>query len=502
MEAFTIVRSLPYGDEMFTIAEILTILHETRETETITLVAELQLPNCPQQSLLRPETWKAIESLRRAIEDIRAVVRSVSLATRSLALNRAQGKLVKVLDIKALPEVERELILEIVQSWLNLLVNLAGSVGAVETTQPVRNPYVIGDPVEGRLFVGREDILRELEELWIHNQHLQSVVLYGHRRMGKTSILRNIATHSGSEVRVIYVNLQGLSSIARGVGEVFLAICDEIADALNLPRPDDAELLELPQRTFERYLKQVLKQIDKKGLIIALDEFETLEALIEAGQIPADFMGFLRSLVQMSPQLAFAFAGLHTLEEMTADYFQPFFASVIPIRVGFLKPAATRQLLVNPSEDFPLDYTPEARDRVQSLTAGQPFLVQLVGFQLVRRYNDRVFEEGRKQNPCFEVEDVDAAINPEFFQRGRYYFEGVWKAAQDAAGQQAILQVLAPHPEGLREEDLRSALGVEVEDWERTLQDLQRHDVIEKRGGRWRIAIELFRRWVRRSLEI
>ncbi|MDY6784871.1 MAG: ATP-binding protein [Cyanobacteriota bacterium] len=358
--------------------------------------------------------------------------------------------------------------------------------------------------LEGSLFVGREDILRELEEFWIHNQHLQSVVLYGHRRMGKTSILRNIATHSGSEVRVIYVNLQRLGSISQGVDEVLMAISDEIADALDISRLDDAELIDgqgnpalTPQRAFERYLKQVLKQTDKKGLIIALDEFETLENLIEGGQIPSEFMGFLRGLAQMSPQLAFAFAGLHTLEEMTADYFQPFFASVIPIRVGFLKPAATHQLLANPSEDFPLDYTPEARDRVHSLTAGQPFLVQLVGFQLVRRYNDRVFTEGRKQNPRFEVYDVDGAINPEFFQRGRYYFEGVWnQAAQGAAGQQAILQALAPHPEGLREEALRSALGIQLSDWEGALKDLQRHDVIAEREGCWRIAVELFRRWV------
>jgi hypothetical protein len=212
--------------------------------------------------------------------------------------------------------------------------------------------------------------------------------------MGKTSILLNAANCSGSGVKVAYVNLLRLGDSPQGVGEVLMAISDAISDAVGCTPPSDADLLNLPYRTFERYLKQVVEALHAtslQGLIVALDEFEKIEELIEAEKIPKDFMGYLRGLVQMSSKVAFAFAGLHTLEEMTADYFQPFFASVIPIHVGFLQPGATRQILANPDEEFPLDYTPEALDQIYALTAGQPYLVQLVGFQLVRRYNDFVF---------------------------------------------------------------------------------------------------------------
>ncbi len=61
----------------------------------------------------------------------------------------------------------------------------------------------------------------------------------------------------------------------------------------------------------------------------------------------------LRTQVQASPRIAFAFAGLHTLEEMTEDYFQPFFASIIPLPVSFLSRGSTAQLLANP--DVKLD---------------------------------------------------------------------------------------------------------------------------------------------------
>ncbi|NEP75630.1 MAG: ATP-binding protein [Okeania sp. SIO2G4] len=186
----------------------------------------------------------------------------------------------------------------------------------MSTTKPIENPYVIGDPVEENLSVGREDIMRQLKELWVMNSQLKSVVLYSHRRMGKTSILRNVANCSGSDIQVVYVNFQGLGAISEGMGEVFLAIGDEISAALSFPPPDTDEFLRLPQRTFKLYLKQAIQKLENKGLIIALDEFEEIENLINAQQLPPNFMAVLRGFVQMSPKIAFAFAGLHALEEM------------------------------------------------------------------------------------------------------------------------------------------------------------------------------------------
>lgn len=508
MKAFAVVRSLLYGEEMFILAQTLAAFHDAKELATI---VTLQVPAFPKEPLLRSATWETLTSLRRVVEDVHVVQGSASRSARAFALNRALGELIDIADNKAetLPRAERGLITDIARTWAVNLLLLTAEVGEISITKPVTNPYVVGDPVEGNLFVGREDILRQLEELWVMGHQLQSVVLYGHRRMGKTSILLNAANCSGSGVKVAYVNLLRLGDSPQGVGEVLMAITDAISEAVGCTPPSDTDLLNLPYRTFERYLKQVEAHLSG-GLIVALDEFEKIEELIEAEKIPKDFMGYLRGLVQMSSKVAFAFAGLHTLEEMTADYFQPFFASVIPIHVDFLQPGATRQILANPDEDFPLDYTPEALDQIYALTAGQPYLVQLVGFQLVRRYNDFVFEQGRPRNPVFTVEDVEAVINdPEFFKRGRYYFDGVWgQAARGASGQQAILKALAPHPdpEGLSLDELRTQLdgivGVNGRSplQEETLQDalktLMRHDVIREREGCWQIIVELFRRWV------
>ena len=143
-------------------------------------------------------------------------------------------------------------------------------------------------------------------------------------------------------------------------------------------------------------------------------------------------------------------------------------------------------------------YTREALDQIYALTHGQPYLVQLVGFQLVRRYNDHVFEQRHPRNPVFTVQDVEAVINDsEFFKRGRYYFDGVWgQAARGASSQQAIIKTLASHPQGLSPSALALATNMDEATLQSGLKNLKRHDVVEETEGRWRIIVELFRRWV------
>ncbi|MFN6097201.1 MAG: AAA family ATPase, partial [Dolichospermum sp.] len=497
VQAFEVVRSLLYGEEMYILAITLTVF---KYVENLDSIPNLQIPIFPTSGLLRPITWETLDRFVKVIEDIKIINGSFSRVSRSSALNRALGELTTILNTAdTLPKAEKELIIDIAKNWQQQLLQITGEVGETVITKPVNNPYVIGDPIMGNLFIGREDIIRQLEELWLRSYQLQSVVIYGHRRMGKTSILRNAANSLDNQVKVAYVNLLKLGDVTQGVGEVLMAISDEIYQVVNIERPNDDDLLKLPELTFNRYFKKVIKNLSG-GLIIAIDEFEKIEELIKAGKISPDFMGFLRGLVQEDSQVAFAFAGLHTLDEMTADYFHPFFGSVINIRVGFLSRGATGQILANPAiEDFLLDYTPEALDKIYDLTYGQPYLVQLVGFHLVRLYNDFIFEQGRNRDPVFTVEDVDAIVTkPEFFQRGSNYFNGVWGQAGENNDhtQQIILTHLAKYPQGLNVNDLVELTGINETDLHKALETLKRHDVVVENQGRWKIIVELFRRWV------
>lgn len=496
VNAFQKIRFLPYGDEIFLITQI---LKECVNADELATISYLNINTIFSEPMLRKATCEVIISLEKVIEEVRIIQSSVSKPSKNSALNRALGELKTIQDnLDSLPDAEKYIVKYIVGNWQNSLLKVASKIGELSINKTLLNPYIIGDPVQGMLFVGREEIMRQLEEVWISKQKLQSVVIFGHRRMGKTSILRNISTRLDSKVKLAYVNLLTVGNNIQGVGEVLMAIADSLSDTLQIPPPDDDSLINLPYRTFERYLKQIETQLGDTGLIIALDEFEQIEELIKGDRIPKDFMGVLRGMVQMSPKIAFALAGLHTLEEMTEDYFNPFFASIIPIRVSFLERATCRYLLANPSEDFPLDYKPDALDYIYDLTAGQPYLVQLIGFLLVRRYNDQVFELGNNRDPMFTIADVDGIINqPEFYQNGRYYFTGVWQqAGEGSPGQQQIIKAIAPHPTGLDFNTLKTVTNLDSNSLQNALDTLSRHDVIQEIDHHWQIIVELFRRWV------
>jgi tetratricopeptide (TPR) repeat protein len=356
------------------------------------------------------------------------------------------------------------------------------------------NPYIIGPPVEGGLFVGRKDILRQLAEMWIPGQKLQSVCLFGHRRMGKTSILLNLAAYLGAKPRVAYLDCQ---SMIGSTADILATLCNAIAAAVEIPPPPSGFFDSEPYAQFQVYWGQVNQGLADRGLIVALDEMEYFLSLIADGSLAPGLLGYLRALDSESTNVAFVFAGLHTLEEMTASYEHPFFASFIPIHVGFLDLEDIRQLLTTTAEGYPWSYAPEAIQRIHELTAGQPFLVQLLGFRLVRHYN-RDSVRASTPDPTFILRHVELVINHrDLYVTGEYYFTGVWgQAASGAEGQQAILRTLAAHPDGLALSALEHATDLSRATVEDALDTLQHHDVVREARDRWTIIVELFRRWV------
>ncbi|MGK7956350.1 MAG: AAA-like domain-containing protein [Crocosphaera sp.] len=501
--AFQVTRSLLYGKEMYLLSAILTRLDEA---ETVQAVVNINLPNFPQTPYLRPNTWQVIRQFQTIISNVQEVEQGTTIVRRSTALNRAIGDLRTIIERgsketkidKFLPEAERDLIINIAKQWKSSLETIATEVGDITINEPITSPYVIGDPVFGQLFIGRDDILRELKELWTNATQVQSVILYGHRRMGKTSILRNINTCLDGNIKLAYLNLQSLGEMTQGTAEIVMAMSDEISEVLDISAPNDADFLESPELTFRRFLKRIEKEMTDKGLIIALDEFETLESLIEEKKISKKFMEILRTWVQMSPKIAFIFAGLHTLEEMSSDYFHPFYASFSRnILVSFLSKPATNQLLEAPNENFTLQYSTEALEKIYNLTNGQPYLVNLIGFYLIRRFNDSRFNQKKKTDNKLTLEDVEAIINANFFKQGSYYFHGIWSQAEKLPfGQQEIIKLLAPYQQGLTmTELLEKTTFTELEIGD-ILKSLKRHDVIEEKDDKYTIIVELFRQWV------
>lgn len=166
------------------------------------------------------------------------------------------------------------------------------------------------------------------------------------------------------------------------------------------------------------------------------------------------------------------------------------------------------------------------------LTHGQPYLVQLICHGLMTRFNRQMFEEnaeftfpitfpvsfGRERR--FTLADVEAVIaTPEFYRDGDAYFTGVWVQAErsEPPGQTAVLRVLAKptkfgsgtkYGRGVygggqhtTTEEIAQETGLALENVQRALETLARHDVVMQEDGRWKFTVELMRRWVAQSVK-
>ena len=72
------------------------------------------------------------------------------------------------------------------------------------------NPYIAGNPVgDSPAFVGRDDVVRDVLRVLRRPQD-NAIVLYGQRRIGKTSILQHLRVQLPEEgpYRPVYFDLQ------------------------------------------------------------------------------------------------------------------------------------------------------------------------------------------------------------------------------------------------------------------------------------------------------
>ena len=465
----------------------------------------------PADTAVRPTVLCALADLGAVGKEVANYQAASSRVNKFAALGRAANAL-DYLDNNIVAEVvtpEKALLRRVIRQWRPLVSEASGRLGRAEILGSVANPYMAGNPVTGQIFVGREDIFRHLETLWQNKEERDSVVLYGHRRMGKTSILRNLPTHLHLTQPIIVVdfNMQGVGRV-ENTGDLLYSLALILYDSISavaqeqLEEPDEELFMaHNPYTAFKRFLKQLDGVREGQLFIIAIDEFELIEELIEEKLLDRELLGFWRYLIYTYKWFIIAFAGLHTLKEMTEDYWNPLY-TIKTIPVSFLSEAAAKLLIEQPSPDFDIDYAPNAVERIIKLTNGQPYLVQLVGHILVSRFNYQTSDEESERERRFTVVDVETAIDsPEFYQDGNAYFNGVWVQAENSepAGQIAILKALS-HT-GLSFTEIAVRTDLDPRQVQAALETLTRHDVVkQEKNGQYVYTVELMRRWVARRI--
>lgn len=357
------------------------------------------------------------------------------------------------------------------------------------------NPYIAGNPVGGsEAFVGRTDILRTVLRV-LKNPGENAIVLYGQRRIGKTSVLLELMRRLPQEgpYQPIYFDLQDKAVLP--LSTVLRELMQRIASAVGVGVPvptitDDV----LPEQFQETFLDAVLQQLPPaSSLVLLFDEFDVLDNPGE-GQAGTEFFPYLRNLLTLSPRLQFCFVIGRRPEDLSS-FTLSVFKGIKAEPISLLTANDTAALVRLSEQKGSLRWTEDAIAQVYALTGGHPFLTQ----QLCQELWETAWQDDSPETPLITLATIDAAINPTL-RSAMNALEWLWDGLRPA--QRIVAAALAEAgPESIDQEELEGRLqqsGVriligELQDAPRTLQDW---DLLEPGKAGYRFRVELLRRWI------
>ncbi len=528
-------RELPHGEEFY---QSLRLIEAGLRCESLQTIAKLRKEFDPLFEIndpLRPPIIATFRHLRDAAVDAAAFLTTAHENTRHNALLKAKDALNEALGMTlrlyepehslSIYEPERLLMMEVIHHWLWMFDNEGKRVTAQVEVKALPNPYVAGRPIrpeDGPLFAGRRDEMKQIEEKL---QTGVGLVIWGQRRIGKTSILLHLRERMPHDLLPVYLNLQLL--MANTTGGFLYAVARESAKQLSgqlrgtvpgagatgplpmgahsestgslplsvLNLPSAEEFNREPYLSFNHLLEEVAARLQPgQRVLLSFDEFEELEQRVKDGKIEKEIFTYLRGVTQTGRGFALMFAGLHTLEEMTHDYWNPFFQSVQTIRIGYLSELDAEQLIRDPIEQFPLNYELEAINRITQVTRSHPYLTQSLCHNLINRLNDPLHRSQKATR-----EDVDAVLERTLESSGYYFDDYVW--GWSSADEQLALSLLAEAEDDAAFSVVEKHLGREAA-LEATRKLVAREILAERTATGelvFRFQIPLARMWVRRT---
>ncbi len=321
------------------------------------------------------------------------------------------------------------------------------------------NPYVAGNAVGGSdAFVGREDVIRAVVRALAEPQN-QGLVLYGQRRIGKTSILQHLAATlpARSGHRPVYFDLQ--DKAASSLDEVLADLACEIAEALGLPDPAPGTDVEAWFR--DAWLPQILGALPEGvSLVVLFDEFDVLVD-VQAKQAAAALFPYLRKLLEKNaPRLRAVFVFGRNIDDLE-NVAHALFKGIPSWQVSLLGRKDAEALIRLSEANGTVAWSEEAVGAAWGLTHGHPLLLQaLCGQVWVHAREDRPPEDATRP---VSAEEVEAAVEPTL-SSSRNAFEWLWRGLPP--GTRVVAAALAQAgPEAVEEEALHQVLrenGVRV----------------------------------------
>jgi hypothetical protein len=269
------------------------------------------------------------------------------------------------------------------------------------------NPYVAGAPVhDEEMFFGRKELVDRI----LQTVHNNSLLIYGERRIGKTSIQHQLKKRLGElddplyEFYPVYVDLQGVpeTQFFRTIAE---DLFQELAPVLDGLRPAGDTAGDYSYRDFVGDVRAVLKVLGNRTpknvrLVLLMDEVD------ELNDYDPRINQKLRSLFMknFAENLVTVVSGVEIKKTWEKEG-SPWYNFFEEIEVEPFSPGEARELIERPiSGMFRIDA--DVADRIIALTGARPYLIQKFCIALVTRLH-------RQRRRRITIADVEAVAQTE-----------------------------------------------------------------------------------------
>ncbi|MEN8217780.1 MAG: ATP-binding protein, partial [Pseudomonadota bacterium] len=444
-------------------------------------------------------TGKFDDKLSNYLSELGQISRNVKLALEIENDYEQRQRLEQVTE--ALGELLRNLALstdsQILRLWTiaeNWRQSIAESIRKltelIESKREIDNPYITGRPLmiqSKALFVGRREISTRID-LLLRNQYSSPILIYGQRRVGKTSLLNFFSELLSDHYVPLFVDLQGPVSGAANHSDFFYTISRAMIKSaretrqLDLPPLSRETLQDDPFGQFDEWLDNV--EDCGRTVLLTFDEFEALDQAFQKKRLDKDLiLGMFRHIIQHRPRFKIVIAGAYRLEAYPdwANYLN----NIETLKLSYLQENEAIQLIEKTKKS--LRYTPSATQRILELTGCHPALVQWLCKEIIILKN----QQDTKERDSVQREDVMAVV-PKVSENAKAQFTPIFLRP---AAENEILRLLAAQGEGavVSQETLRYDGQEKIEE---ILSNLVQNELIESTAGGYRFQVELFRRWL------
>ncbi len=365
------------------------------------------------------------------------------------------------------------------------------------------NPYIAGTPLRGHKgFLGRQKTISQVEQELL-NPGTNALVLFGQRRIGKTSLLLQLQQKLPEEYFLpIYFDLQDYAT--RSTNQFLNVLIEVLCEKIRIRPPKRPANEDSRVYLQEKILPAVYRKLNnERRVVFLLDEFDVLDQVTEA-ELPEEaasksLLPFLRKLMNEEPRLAFVFVAGRRPQDLSLDFNATFKAS-ITIEIWLLDRNSARSLVSLAEENDTLRFSEEAIDTVLSLTSGHPYLIQL----LCQRVWERAYQKKPIETPYIDAADVELAIT-DAIQAGNQALHWLWEGLTtvERIYTAALAEVSKPgYP--IKEDQViqvlyENAARLRTREVELAPRDLVKRRILNEIGGGYCFAVEMFRLWVKEN---